>query len=74
MRLGIYDHLNETDPLIVPCTLQALVVEIRRLNYGEHRLLSELLRQREACADEKAYAQHREHTAMLRKMLEAGYY
>lgn len=71
---GMYDHLNESDPVRMPGTMADLVRGVRERNYGEHRFLSELLRQREASPEEKEFAKHRLHTAMLRQMLEHGYY
>lgn len=45
-RLGIYDHLND-EPLSVPITMERLVTLVMSQNYGVHRFLAELVRQRE---------------------------
>lgn len=74
MQPGRYDHLEEKDPLQITITMADMVARIRKLNYGEHRLLSELIRQREASVEETKYEEHRRHTALLRAVLEAGYY
>lgn len=71
--IGQYDHLNETDPPQIPLTMKALVALIRKMNYGQQRFLSELVRQRETSDDEK-YPQSRKHTAMLRELLEKGFF
>jgi hypothetical protein len=73
-RVGTYDHLEETDPLQIALSMKDMVALIRKQNYGEHRLLSELVRQREESEDEQKYEEHRRHTAMLRALLESGYY
>jgi hypothetical protein len=71
---GMYDHLNADDPPVIPLTMSALVKRIREMNYGEHRFLSELLKQREASRDDERDPEHRAHTALLRTMLQNGYY
>jgi hypothetical protein len=66
----MYDHLNESDPVRMPGTMADLVRNLRAQNYGVHRFLSELVRQREASEEDKQYPERREHTAMLRRLLE----
>jgi hypothetical protein len=74
-RLGLYDHLNDSDPSDIPCTMPALVHRVRGMNYGTHRFLSELVRQREASVEEERSPEHRAHTALLRALLdEKGFY
>lgn len=46
-NVGFYDHLN-TDPVEVPISMPELVRLVLSQNYGAHRFLSELVRQREA--------------------------
>lgn len=46
MHPGFYDHLNETDPPAIALTMEQLVSMVRTMNYGTHRFLSELLKQR----------------------------
>lgn len=47
-RMGQYDHLNDTDPIVLPGTMDQLAEAIDKLNYGTHRFLSALVRVRRA--------------------------
>jgi len=50
MSIGDYDHLNKCAPLTVKLDFPNLVSNIIGLNYGVHRFLSELVRQRKEIA------------------------
>jgi len=73
MMPGTYDHLDLTDPLRIQLPMRDLVERVRALNYGEHRFLSELLRQRRASADD-GNEQHRRHTDLLEELLHQGFF
>jgi len=73
-KLGDYDHLNATDPPSVPCSMPELVANIRRMNYGAHRFLSELVRQREASDQWHTSDTYRRNTTALRVLLDSGFY
>lgn len=72
--MGMYDHLNESDPVQMPGTMSDLVRCVMDRNYGEHRFLSELVRQRKADPYYKDAGQFREHTDALEALLNAGYF
>ena len=55
MRVGTYDHLSQSDPLIVPVTFDDLTNRIVKMNYGTHRLLSALVRSLEKEAARSGY-------------------
>jgi hypothetical protein len=73
MKPDTYIHLEDSDPLTIPSSMKEMVAIIRKMNYGEHRFLSELLRQRKA-SSEQAYEEFRRHTALLEQLLLEGYY
>ena len=68
----MYRHLDKDDKMQFSMT--ETVTAIRKMNYGEQRLLAELVKQREESEDFDKYEEFREHTALLRKLLESGYY
>jgi hypothetical protein len=43
-----YKHLNDTDPPTITISMEELVAMVNGMNYGVHRFLSELIRQRRA--------------------------
>ncbi len=72
LNIQSYRHLDKEDK--VPFSITEAVTAVRNLNYGEQRFLAELVKQREESTDYQKYEQFREHTALLRKLLESGYY
>lgn len=68
----MYRHLDNNDK--VQFSIKDTVTAIRKLNYGEQRFLAELVKQREESSDYEKYDEFRQHTALLRKLLESGYY
>lgn len=77
MDIGQYDHLDDPkyNPVQIRLPIPQLVEIVRTTNYGEHRFLSELVRQRETSDDYKQHDEYRRHTVLLRKLIEEdGYY
>ena len=72
--LDYYKHLNEIDPPRMPLTMEQLVEVVLKMNYGAHRFLSEMVRQRRASPDYKEYASYREQTTMLEELIEKGFF
>jgi hypothetical protein len=72
--IGMYSHLDKKDTLSVELTMQQLVAKIVKMNYGEHRFLSELVIQRKASPEYEKYEEFRKHTAWLEALLTDGYY
>lgn len=59
-KLGSYDHLNEDktysdSDVRIKVEIKEMVRLIENMNYGVHRFLSELVRQRETEAIEKGW-------------------
>ena len=79
-RLGMYDHLENTDPMVVTMSMRDLADKVARVNYGWQRLLSELVRQRKRSpyyADPKSSnvnCEYRDHTDRLEALLEDGFF
>lgn len=67
-----YRHLDSDDE--IPFSITNTVTLIRSLNYGEQRLLSEIVKQRENSLSYKRYVRYREHTEQLKKLLEEGWH
>jgi len=72
--IGMYDHLNKDSNFEVSLGICHVVETIRRMNYGEHRFLSELVRQRKADEKYTKYPEFKHHTDMLESLLNEGYY
>ncbi len=71
-KAGSYSHLNEHDTAAF--SIPDVAETIHLMNYGDQRLLSELLRLREESEDNKNCEDYSRHTAQLRAMLDQGWY
>jgi len=67
-----YRGLEETDPPTIVLSMAQLVSLVMQMNYGQHRFLSELIRQRQATPTNIWYLE--EHTAMLEDVLNKGFF
>jgi len=73
--VGMYDHLNkEGGHFELHVSMCSVVDIVRRMNYGEHRFLSELIRQRKSDENYKTNTEFKQHTDMLEQLLNDGYY
>ncbi len=72
--IGMYDHLNREDYFKLHLGIPSVVESVRSMNYGEHRFLSELVRQRKADERYAKYPEFKHHTDMLETLLNEGYY
>jgi hypothetical protein len=78
MKVGNYDHLNETCPVKLELPgvqieikdMKSLVEAIDKSNYGTYRLISELIRQNQY----SEWCERREFAKVLIKWLESGGY
>lgn len=46
LRMDFYQHLNEGDKFCIEIDIEAVATKIVSMNYGVHRLLSSIVRQR----------------------------
>jgi len=67
-----YRHLDKEDKISFSMT--DTVRKIRKLNYGDQRLLAELVKQREESEDFLKYEHFRKSTILLRTLLENGFF
>jgi len=67
-----YRGLEETDPPTIVLSMAQLVSLVMQMNYGQHRFLSELIRQRLTGKTNIWYLE--EHTAMLEDVLNKGFF
>jgi hypothetical protein len=73
--VGMYDHLNTGDGHFQLSLSMCSVVEtVRRMNFGEHRFMSELIRQRKADPLYKKDTEFRINTDKLEQLVNEGYY
>lgn len=78
--IGMYDHLNKDSHLTVSLSMVQLVEMVRGMNYGVHRFLSELVRQRRALQEHggdrmhKADPDFKRFTDDLEALLNEGFY
>jgi hypothetical protein len=72
--IGMHDEHNADDPFKLELSITALVQATRRMKYGEHRFLSELVRQRKKDPLYKSSTEFKNHTDMLEELLEAGFF
>ena len=68
MAPDTYNHLDATDPPTLTMSMPQLVAMVDRMNYGVHRFLSELLRQR------RTLQYPGKETDMLAKLLQGGFF
>lgn len=68
----MYSHMNDSKE--VGLTIPNIANQVMDLNYGQQRMLAEILRLREASEDYNKYEQYRKHTKQLRDLLESGWY
>ncbi len=71
--IGMHDHLNRENYFRLEISLTQVVEVVRRMNFGEHRFMSELVRQRKTDPQYKNYSEFKKHTDMLEEILEAGF-
>lgn len=71
-NINLYKHMDAEDT--VPFSMEDTAKILIKLNYGQQRMLAELVNQREADEIAQSYDSHRKHTAQLREMLENGWY
>ena len=73
--VGMYDHLNTGDGHWQLNLHVCQVVElVRKMNYGEHRFMSELIRQRKADPLYKTDSEFKQNTDRLEELINDGYY
>jgi hypothetical protein len=73
-RLGMYDHLEETDPINATISMAELASCLCRLNYGQQRLLSAIVRERKKNPYYGEPGRFRDHTDALEALLEGGFF
>ena len=73
-NIGKYDHLEENDPLQMLISMADLARMLIKLNYGQQRLLSALVLEREKHPYYTKYEEYRNHTNQLAKLLEDGFF
>ena len=71
-KIQVYRHLDLQDK--VSFSIIDTVRKIRDLNYGDQRLLAELVRQREQSEDYLKHEHFRKSTILLRTLLENGFF
>ena len=69
---GYYDHLNDSNPITTTIPMERLVSLVGKSNYGVHRFLSELLRQRREKEVDASYLKPYNDT--LEKLLLDGFF
>lgn len=74
VRVGSYDHLNETDPLSLPLDFDELAERIVKMNYGSHRFLSAFVRARRKSAKHRAVPRGDELANEIENLLNKGLY
>ena len=72
--IGMYDEHNKDDHFKLELSVTSVVEFTRRMKYGEHRFLSELVRQRKADPLYNSCSEFKNNTDMLVDLLEAGFY
>jgi hypothetical protein len=70
--IDYYKHLNEDDK--VKFSIEETAKTVYDLNYGQQRLLCELLRLREKDERNKKHQSFRIHTEQLKNLLESGWF
>jgi hypothetical protein len=73
-RLGMYDHLDSSEPISVTVSMRDLADKVAGVNYGWQRLLSELVRQRKRSPYYADPSEYRDHTDRLETLLEDGFF
>ena len=67
-----YGHLNkETE---IGMSIPQIAKQLTKVNYGQQRMLAEIVRLREASDNYKKHIEYANHTQKLREMLETGWY
>ena len=74
MKPGYYDHLNETDPVQIELSMEQLVSIVMKMNYGQQRFLSELLRQRKISHHSEINLLYRDYNNLLEDLLKKGFF
>ena len=68
----MYGHMNDKEELGM--TIPQVARQLMKANYGQQRMLAEMVKLREASEDYQKYRQYAEHTQRLRELLEKGWY
>lgn len=69
---GTYKHLDAIEPLEVSFTMADLAARVDQLNYGTHRMLSELVLLRRARYEKSRYRGDKEMADALEAILNRG--
>jgi hypothetical protein len=72
--VGMYDHLNKGDHWQLNLSITTVAELVRKMNFGEHRFLSELIRQRKADPLYKGDSEFKLNTDKLEQLINEGYY
>lgn len=71
--IGMHDDANKDDYFKLHLSMCSVVETVRRMNFGEHRFLSELVRQRKADEQYKPASEFKKNTDALEALLNDGF-